>query len=230
MAPTVTEATCAAGVVTAPTIELATEPAGVTYAADPAGPYDPTVDTDVVVTATVLDGFAWEDGAGPSGFARQSAAPSQVELPDGWTLVSPTEATSAVALAAIPRARERVAPTSSVAIEAAESTTTTPGAAAAPTSTTPGAAGAAESPRRPVDDAHRGSAILAETEAASEVAAAAVDDRRRPTSVAAAATATTVAEAIPATGATGLPLQLIIALLSVAGGVLLVIGARRRIH
>ena len=84
----------------------------------------------MVVTATVLDGFAWDGAAGPSGFARQSAAPSQVELPDGWTWVSPTEATFAVALAAIPPCPGAVAPTSSVAIEAAESTTTTPGAAA----------------------------------------------------------------------------------------------------
>ena len=118
VAPTVTEATCAAGVVTAPTIGLATTP-GLVYVADPAGPYDPTVDTDVVVTATVLDGFAWEDAAGPSGFARQSAAPSQVELPEGWTWVSPTEATFAVALAAIPPCPGAVAPTSSVATGAA---------------------------------------------------------------------------------------------------------------
>src|SRR4029079_9356243 len=135
------KATCTNGVVTASTVELAATP-GLVYVADPAGPYDPTVYTDVVVTATVLDGFAWEDGAGPSGFARQSAAPSQVELPDGWTWVSPTEATFAVSVAAIPPCPGAVAPTSSVAIEAAESTTTTPGAAPAPTTTAPGGAAA----------------------------------------------------------------------------------------
>ena len=36
--PTVTQATCTAGEVTVPTIALATEPAGVTYVADPPGP------------------------------------------------------------------------------------------------------------------------------------------------------------------------------------------------
>ena len=75
VAPTVTQATCTNGVVTAPTIGLATTP-GLAYTADPAGPYDPAVDTHVVVTATVLDGFGWEDAAGPSGFARQAAPPS----------------------------------------------------------------------------------------------------------------------------------------------------------
>ena len=59
--------------VTAPTVELATTP-GLVYVADPAGPYDPTVETDVVVTATVLDGFAWEGAAAPSGFARGRAS------------------------------------------------------------------------------------------------------------------------------------------------------------
>ena len=37
--PVVTQATCTAGEVTVPTIELASTPAGVTYVADPAGPY-----------------------------------------------------------------------------------------------------------------------------------------------------------------------------------------------
>ncbi len=108
VAPTVTAATCVAGVVTPPTVELAMTP-GLVYVADPAGPYDPTVATNVVVTATVLDGFAWEGAATPSGFARRDAlgaapqgAPPPVELPEGWTWVSPTEATFAVALAAYP--------------------------------------------------------------------------------------------------------------------------------
>ena len=96
------------GAVTAPTIELASTP-GLVYAADPAGPYDPTVETNVVVTATVLDGFAWEGAASPSGFARgwaRSVPPARGTASGGvagrWTWVSPTEATFAVALAAHP--------------------------------------------------------------------------------------------------------------------------------
>ncbi len=42
--PMVTQATCTAGEVTVPTIELASTPAGVTYVADPAGPYDPATE------------------------------------------------------------------------------------------------------------------------------------------------------------------------------------------
>ncbi len=57
--PKVTQATCTAGEVTVPTIELATEPAGVTYVADPAGPYVGTVATPVTVTATLSDGLKW---------------------------------------------------------------------------------------------------------------------------------------------------------------------------
>ena len=169
VAPMVTQATCVNGVVTAPTIELATTP-GLVYVADPAGPYDPTVDTDVVVTATVLDGFGWED-AGASGFARQSVAPSQVELPDGWTWVTPTEATFAVALAAIPPCPEIVAPTSSAAAELVESTTTT-----SPPSTT--------SPPAAPPTVAEGQTIPAGTEAASEVAAAAPPTTIAPTTIA----------------------------------------------
>ncbi len=59
--PTVTQATCTAGEVTVPTIELASDPTGVTYVADPAGPYDPgTDDYTVTVTATLPDeGLKW---------------------------------------------------------------------------------------------------------------------------------------------------------------------------
>ncbi len=64
--------------------------------------------TQVVVTATLMDGFAWDDSAaGPSGFARGASGPRSqtmqpVVLPEGWTLVSPTQATFAVTLPAAP--------------------------------------------------------------------------------------------------------------------------------
>ncbi len=51
IAPTVVQATCANGVVTEPTITLATDPTGVTYSADPAGPYDGTADTTATRTS-----------------------------------------------------------------------------------------------------------------------------------------------------------------------------------
>ena len=57
--PVVTQATCTAGEVTVPTIELASTPAGVTYVADPAGPYVATTATPVTVTATLSDGLKW---------------------------------------------------------------------------------------------------------------------------------------------------------------------------
>ena len=70
VAPTVTQATCTNGVVTRRRSCWPTTPAGVTYAADPQGPYDGTVDTTVTVTATLADGFAWG------------------QMPDGWTPAS----------------------------------------------------------------------------------------------------------------------------------------------
>ena len=62
--PSVTQATCASGAVTAPTIALA-DTTGITYVADPQGPYDGTQSTTVTVTATLSDGFAWGQ-VGPS--------------------------------------------------------------------------------------------------------------------------------------------------------------------
>ena len=44
VAPTVTQASCVDGVVTVPTVVLATTPQGVSYVADPQPPYDGTVD------------------------------------------------------------------------------------------------------------------------------------------------------------------------------------------
>jgi hypothetical protein len=117
--PVVNPATCVSGVATAPTVELAITP-GIEYSVDPPGPYDPAVATDVVVTATVLDGFAWADSdATPSGFAgiglrpAQQGAPEPVPLPEGWTWVSPTAATFEITLEAFP-------PCPSIELEAPE--------------------------------------------------------------------------------------------------------------
>ena len=67
-APDVTQATCAEGVVTHPTVVLATTPSGVSYEADPQGPYSGTVNATVTVTATLADGLSW--GQMPSGWTQ----------------------------------------------------------------------------------------------------------------------------------------------------------------
>ncbi len=82
VAPTVTQATCANGVVTAPSVVLATVPTGVTYSAEPPEPYDGTVDTPVTVTALLADGYEWG------------------QLATDWFEVDPQHATYAVTLAA----------------------------------------------------------------------------------------------------------------------------------
>jgi hypothetical protein len=107
--PAVVEGTCANGVLTASSVQLEATP-GLVYSVDPPGPYDPAAETDVVVTATVLDGYAWEgSAAAPAGFAGRGAvepspqgAPPPVDLPAGWTWVSPTEATFAITLQPAP--------------------------------------------------------------------------------------------------------------------------------
>ncbi|WP_125777900.1 InlB B-repeat-containing protein [Antribacter gilvus] len=71
VAPTVTQAVCVAGELTAPTIAFATTE-GITYTVDVEGPYAPG--QTVTVTATLADGFAWG------------------EMPAGWVEISPTEA------------------------------------------------------------------------------------------------------------------------------------------
>ena len=53
----VTVAECSAGNVVPSSITLAFTP-GVAYTLDPPGPYDPLVETTVIVTATLADGFA----------------------------------------------------------------------------------------------------------------------------------------------------------------------------
>ena len=80
VAPTVTQATCTNGAVTAPLITLPVT-SGVAYTLDPNGPYDGAKNTDVVVTASIDDGFEW----GPMG--------------TGWVRVDATTATFAVTLA-----------------------------------------------------------------------------------------------------------------------------------
>ena len=58
MDPGVVQATCAAGVVTAPSV-TPTPVEGISYSLDPQGPYDGTEDVTVTVTATLADGFEW---------------------------------------------------------------------------------------------------------------------------------------------------------------------------
>ena len=65
VAPTVTQATCVNGAVTAPTIGLAST-TGVTYVALPPPTYSGTVDTPVIVRALLQTGYAWS------------------QMPDGW--------------------------------------------------------------------------------------------------------------------------------------------------
>src|SRR4029079_10529731 len=67
-APTVVQASCAGGVVREATIAPA-HSYGIAYSLDPEGPYDPSVDTQVTVTATALEGYGWES------------------MPPGWTQV-----------------------------------------------------------------------------------------------------------------------------------------------
>ena len=65
MLPTVTQAVCAAGVLTPPSLVLSSTD-GITYSADPAGPY--VLGQPVIVMATLDDaGVGWPD-----------------PLPDGW--------------------------------------------------------------------------------------------------------------------------------------------------
>ncbi len=77
MAPTVTQAVCAGGVLSRPALELA-DTDRITYSVDREGPY--RAGESVVVTATLARaGVGWPD-----------------PLPDGWTRTSPTTATYTV--------------------------------------------------------------------------------------------------------------------------------------
>jgi hypothetical protein len=236
VAPEVVEGSCANDVVVPSALTLANTP-GLTYSADPAGPYDPTVDTDVVVTATVIDGFAWEGSTEqPAGFARRAnvalspnGAPPPVGLPEGWTYVSPTEATYAVTLPAAPEC-PAVAPTTSPAstveptTTVAESTTTV-----AESTTTEQESAASEVVESTTTTT---SAAIEEEAAAAQVVEQTTTTTLSPPSTtsepAAEQTTTSLPGPIPATGASGLPAQLIVALLSACSGFLLLVVARRR--
>jgi hypothetical protein len=145
VAPEVVAATCTVdGAVVPPTVTLASTP-GIVYTADPPGPYDGSVETEVVVTATLEAGYAWGDAptAGPAGFANGSHGRSQTlpsggfvkALPTGWSETSPTTATFTITLPAQP---ECPAPTPSTvpgdtgAETGAATTTTTPSAGPLP--------------------------------------------------------------------------------------------------
>ena len=113
ISPTVVAATCVAGDLTPPTVTLAVTP-GVTFVADRPGPYDPTVEVQIVVTATLADGYAWDTG--PSTLRRagvRGAALPQQAIPAGWAIVDPGTATFAVTIPASPPCPEMtpVAPT-----------------------------------------------------------------------------------------------------------------------
>ena len=186
---------------------------------DPPGPYDPTAETDVVVTATVLDGYAWEGSdAAPAGFAvgvpltRPQGAPPPVELPAGWTWVSPTEATFAITLPQAPPCPEG-APTTTAAAADEESAT-----AAAPD-------------HGPDDDGcgcEAESATTAEPEQAPTTTAAAEEPTTSAAEPTVAPTTTSVPVPIPETGASGLPGQLLVALLALSSGLVLIMLGRRR--
>ena len=196
--PAVVEGSCANGVLTASSVQFEATP-GLVYSVDPPGPYDPAAETDVVVTATVLDGYAWEGSdAAPAGFAgrvaldpRPQGAPPPVELPAGWTWVSPTEATFAITLPQAPPCPE-VAPTTTAAATEAESAT------------------------------------AAEPEQAPTTTAAAEEPTTSAAEPAVAPTTTSVPVPIPETGASGLPGQLLVALLALSSGLALIMLGRRR--
>ena len=86
--PAVVEGSCANGVATASSVQFEATP-GLVYSVDPPGPYDPAAETDVVVTATVLDGYAWEGSdAAPAGFAGRGAVdPARKERHRRWNFL-----------------------------------------------------------------------------------------------------------------------------------------------
>ena len=116
-----------------------------------------------------------------------------MELPAGWTWVSPTEATFAITLPQAPACPE-VAPTTTAAAADAESAT------------------AAEPEQAPTTTA---------AAAAEESTTSAAEPTVAPTT-------TSVPVPIPETGASGLPGQLLVALLAVSSGLVLIMLGRRR--
>jgi large repetitive protein len=220
--PAVVEGSCANGELTASSVQVEATP-GLVYSLDPPGPYDPAAETDVVVTATVLNGYAWEgSAAAPAGFAGRDAvdpgpqgAPPPVDLPAGWTWVSPTEATYAITLPPAPACPE-VAPATTAAAAVEESTTS-----AAPTTVAPATTAAAA-----VEESTTSAAPT--TVALATTAAAAVEESTTSASPTTVAPTTTVPGPIPETGASGLALQLLVALLAASSGLLLIVVTRRR--
>jgi LPXTG-motif cell wall-anchored protein len=111
VAPEVAYASCVDGAVVPPTVTLATT-TGIVYTVVPAGPYDGLAETEVVVTATLDEGYAWGDSGptGPLGFAGQRSIQSRLTtsgllvmaLPPGWIETSPTTATFTLNLPATP--------------------------------------------------------------------------------------------------------------------------------
>jgi hypothetical protein len=222
VAPDVVAARCAAEVAVAGSVVLASTP-GLIYAVVPAGPHDPAVDTDVVVTATVLDGFAWaESAAAPVGFVRRAPAAGRAEqtpLPEGWTWVSPTEATYALTLAAAPVCPEvapETVPTSTPGLE----TETGP---APDTETGP----APETETGPANEAAPVTTVGPATTAAP---GSTVPGGPTTTATAGVEPTTTVTGPIPPTGASGVPVRLVVALMAVAAGMLMTALSRRRMR
>ena len=213
--PTVVEGSCANGVATAASVQLEATP-GLVYSVDPPGPYDPAAETDVVVTATVLNGYAWEgSAAAPAGFAGRGAvdtgpqgAPPPVELPAGWTWVSPTEATFAITLPQAPACPE-----------------------VAPTTTTLRLRARNRRPRRhrPRDcGCGRGIGDRGGTHHGPTTTAAAAGEESATAAAPTPGPTTSVPGPIPETGASGLPGQLLVALLAVSSGLVLIMVGRRR--
>ncbi|QOR71069.1 hypothetical protein IM660_01775 [Ruania alkalisoli] len=113
--PSIDDGDCLDGAGAPPTLSLV-ETAGVTYTVDPDGPYEPG--QTVTVTATLADGYEWADpgesmmaptaatsggralpARAPIGHAPMDHEGMPAGWPEGWTLVSATEATYEVTFA-----------------------------------------------------------------------------------------------------------------------------------
>ncbi len=113
--PSIDDGDCLDGAGAPPTLSLV-ETAGVTYTVDPSSPYEPG--QTVTVTATLADGYEWADpgesmmaptaatsggralpARAPIGHAPMDHEGMPAGWPEGWTLVSSTEATYEVTFA-----------------------------------------------------------------------------------------------------------------------------------
>ena len=215
--PAVVEGSCANGVVTASSVQFEATP-GLVYSVEPPGPYDPAAETDVVVTATVLDGYAWEGSdAAPAGFAGRGALDSPARsAPAGrtscWLDVGKPDGSDV---------RHHVATGPSMSGGRAnddgcgcgEESATEAAPTSGPTTT---AAAEAES------------ATAAEPEQAPTTTAAAEEPTTSAAEPTVAPTTTSVPVPIPETGASGLFGQLLVAFLALSSGLLLIMLGRRR--